>query len=73
VAPLLDVVRDQQHVGATSPSPATTRASTHPAQVRRTRLRGRYRRCRASRQGCNRAEWPRKRGRPRVLPELARL
>jgi hypothetical protein len=36
VAPLLDVVRDQQHVGATSPSPATTRASTHPAQVRRT-------------------------------------
>src|SRR4051812_10361308 len=38
VAPLLDVVRDQQHVGATSPSPATTRASTHPAQVRRTAL-----------------------------------
>jgi hypothetical protein len=36
VAPLLDVVEDQQHVGATSPSPATTRASTHPAQVRRT-------------------------------------
>src|SRR5215213_9427945 len=30
VAPLLDVVRDQQHVGATSPSPATTRASPHP-------------------------------------------
>jgi hypothetical protein len=35
VAPLLDVVRDQQHVGATSPSPATTRPSKHPAQVRR--------------------------------------
>src|SRR5215204_3527336 len=38
VAPLLDVVRDQQHVGATSPSPATTRASEHPAQIRRTPL-----------------------------------
>jgi hypothetical protein len=31
VAPLLDVVEDQQHDGATSPSPATTRASNHPA------------------------------------------
>src|SRR4051794_26827388 len=40
VAPLLDVVRDQQHVGATSPSPATTRASKHPAQVRRTGFPG---------------------------------
>jgi hypothetical protein len=35
VAPLLDVVGCQQHVGATSPSPATTRAQTHPAPVRR--------------------------------------
>src|SRR5215218_1328555 len=35
VASLLDVVEDQQHVGATSLSTATTRASRHPAQVRR--------------------------------------
>src|SRR5215207_4054221 len=31
VASLLDVVGDQQHVGATSPSLVTTRASKHPA------------------------------------------
>jgi hypothetical protein len=31
VASLLDVVEDQQHVGATSPSLATTRASKNPA------------------------------------------
>ena len=31
VASLLDVVGDQQHVGATSPSVATTRVSKHPA------------------------------------------
>ena len=35
VASLLDVVRDQQHVGATSPTPVTTQALEHPAQVRR--------------------------------------
>src|SRR5215207_9703551 len=39
VASLLDVVEDQQHVGATSLSTATTRASRHPAQVRRDPLR----------------------------------
>src|SRR5215207_645901 len=38
VASLLDVVEDQQHVGATSLSTATTRASRHPAQVRRAAL-----------------------------------
>ena len=31
VASLLDVVRDQQHRGATSPPPATTRASAAAA------------------------------------------
>ena len=35
VASLLDVVRNQQHVGAASPTPATTQAPEHPAQVRR--------------------------------------
>jgi len=30
VASLLDVVRDQQHVGATSPTPVTTQALSTP-------------------------------------------
>jgi hypothetical protein len=34
VASLLDVVRDQQHLGATSPPAATTRNSTQPANPR---------------------------------------
>ena len=34
VASLLDFVRDQQHVGATSPPAATTRQSTRPANPR---------------------------------------
>jgi hypothetical protein len=34
VASLLDVVRDQQHPGATSPPAATTRTSAQPANPR---------------------------------------
>ncbi|HET9649109.1 MAG TPA: hypothetical protein VFP34_12900 [Microlunatus sp.] len=34
VASLLDVVRDQQHVGATSTPEATTRSSSQPARPR---------------------------------------